>query len=129
MPLIASGQGRQAFEFIRHCKDICLKNYAYGGGFSHAVFSLDFLYEEFNLYRNYWSHSNNGFDLVRYTGCSIKLYRHEYADFVVSYDRSYPMTINKLSFASTYPLRILLSKKRFLVPSLKSRPLLKKPYN
>nr|UHM26278.1 MAG: ORF1 [Torque teno midi virus] len=128
MPLIASGQGRQAFEFIRHCKDICLRNYAYGGGFSHAVFSLDFLFEEFNLYRNYWSHTNNGFDLVRYTGCSIKFYRHEFADFVVSYDRNFPMTITKLSFASTYPLRLLLSKRRFLVPSFKSRPLLKKPY-
>lgn len=128
MPLIAAGQGRQAFEFMRHCKDICLKNYAYGGGFAHAVMSLDFLYEEYTLYRNYWTHTNNGYDLVRYTGCEIKFYRHQYADFVVSYDRNYPMTITKLSFPSTYPLRILLSKKRFLVPSLTSRPLLKKPY-
>lgn len=128
MPLIACGQGRQAYDFIRHVKDVCDKNYAYGGGFAHAVFSLNYLYEEYQLFKNYWSHTNNGFDLVRYTGGSIKFYRHVYADFVVSYSRSYPMTVTKLSFPSTYPLRLLLQKHRFLVPSLKSRPLLRKPY-
>nr|UHM26266.1 MAG: ORF1 [Torque teno midi virus] len=128
MPLIACGQGRQAYDFIRHVKDVCDKNYAYGGGFAHAVFSLNYLYEEFQLFKNYWSHTNDGFDLVRYTGCQIKFYRHIYADFIVSYSRSYPMTVTKLSFPSTYPLRLLLQKHRFLVPSLKSRPNLKKPY-
>nr|UHK03661.1 MAG: ORF1 [Torque teno midi virus] len=128
MPLIACGQGRQAYDFIRHVKDVCDKNYAYGGGFSHAVFSLNFLYEEFNLFHNYWTHTNNGFDLVRYTGAQIKFYRHLNADYVVSYSRSYPMTVTQLSFPSTYPLRIMLDKHRFFVPSLKSRPLLKRPY-
>lgn len=128
MPLIACGQGRQAYDFIRHVKDVCDRNYSYGGGFAHAVFSLNYLYEEFQLFKNYWSHTNNGFDLVRYTGSSIKFYRHVYADFIVSYSRSYPMTVTKLSFPSTYPLRLLLSRHRFLVPSLKSRPNLKKPY-
>lgn len=128
MPLIACGQGRQAYDFIRHVKDVCDRNYSYGGGFAHAVFSLNYLYEEFKLFKNYWSHTNNGFDLVRYTGASIKFYRHPYADFIVSYSRAYPMTVTKLSFPSTYPLRLLLSKHRFLVPSLKSRPNMKKPY-
>lgn len=128
MPLIACGQGRQAYDFIRHVKDVCDRNYSYGGGFAHAVFSLNYLYEEFQLFKNYWSHSNNGFDLVRYTGASIKFYRHIYADFIVSYSRSYPMTVTKLSFPSTFPLRLLLSRHRFLVPSLKSRPNLKKPF-
>lgn len=128
MPLIACGQGRQAYDFIRHVKDVCDRNYSYGGGFAHAVFSLKYLYEEFQLFKNYWSHTNNGFDLVRYTGSSIKFYRHVYADFIVSYSRSYPMTVTQLSFPSTHPLRLLLSKHRFLVPSLKSRPNLKKPY-
>ncbi len=128
MPLIACGQGRQAYDFIRHVKDVCDRNYSYGGGFAHAVFSLNYLYEEFQLFKNYWSHSNNGFDLVRYTGASIKFYRHIYADFIVSYSRSYPMTVTKLSFPGTHPLRLLLSRHRFLVPSLKSRPNLKKPF-
>lgn len=128
MPLIACGQGRQAYDFIRHVKDVCDRNYSYGGGFAHAVFSLNYLFEEFQLFKNYWSHTNNGFDLVRYTGASIKFYRHVYADFIVSYSRSYPMTVTKLSFPSTYPLRLLLSRHRFLVPSLKSRPNMKKPY-
>ncbi len=46
MPLIACGQGRQAYDFIRHVKDVCDKTMPMVGEFSHAVFSLNFLYEE-----------------------------------------------------------------------------------
>lgn len=40
--------------------------YLVGGGVCLRTFSLKFLWNEHRLYHNYWSHTNDGFDLARY---------------------------------------------------------------
>uniref|UniRef100_A0AAU7B8U3 Capsid protein n=1 Tax=Samektorquevirus hominid16 TaxID=3160822 RepID=A0AAU7B8U3_9VIRU len=120
--LISFGQGRQAYNFIQHVKDYCDQNFAWGGGFCISVFSLSFLFEELQFYRNIWTASNDGYDLCRYLGTTVYFYRHKYCDYVVSYKRSPPMTINRFSYPSCHPLRLLLQKKKIIVHSLKSKP-------
>nr|UHK04221.1 MAG: ORF1 [Torque teno midi virus] len=93
-----------------------------GGGFSTTVFSLQFLYEQYELRKNIWTHSNLNYDLCRYTGCRFKFYRHPWADFVLSAKLMYPMTLNFNDYMNTQPLQLLLQRKHFVVPSFKNKP-------
>lgn len=93
-----------------------------GGGFSTTIFSLDFLYEQYELRKNIWTSSNANFDLCRYTGCTFKFYRHPWADFVLSAQLMYPMSLTFNDYMETQPLRLLLQQKHFVVPSFKNKP-------
>lgn len=88
-----------------------------GGGFSTTVFSLQFLYEQYELRKNIWTCSNMNFDLCRYTGCRFYFYRHPWADFVVTAQLMYPMTLNFNDYMTTQPLQMLLAQKHFVIPS------------
>nr|UHK04834.1 MAG: ORF1 [Torque teno midi virus] len=120
--LISFGQGRQCYNFIQHIKDYCSQNFAWGGGFCVSVFSLSFLYEELQFFRNVWTASNDGYDLSRYLGTTIYVYRHPTCDFILTYKRSPPLTINRLSYPSAHPLRLLLLRKKVIIHSIKSKP-------
>nr|UHK04849.1 MAG: ORF1 [Torque teno midi virus] len=119
---ISFGYGRQCFNFTQHVLDICYQNSAWGGGFAVAVYSLEYLYEKLQTYRNIWTVSNDGFDLCRYTSCKLTFIRHKVCDFIVLYTRSLPMTINRLSYPSTHPSRLILQPKTIFIPSLKTKP-------
>nr|UHK04234.1 MAG: ORF1 [Torque teno midi virus] len=93
-----------------------------GGGFSTTVFSLQFLYEQYELRKNIWTHSNVNYDLCRYTGCRFKFFRHPWADFVLSAQLMYPMSLNFNNYMNTQPLQLLLQKRHFVVPSYKNKP-------
>uniref|UniRef100_A0AAU7B9F3 Capsid protein n=1 Tax=Samektorquevirus hominid17 TaxID=3160823 RepID=A0AAU7B9F3_9VIRU len=120
--LISFGYGRQAYNFTQHVNDVVPNNYAWGGGFFVSVYTLGYLYECLLHYRNIWTTSNDGFDLARYLGAKLIFYRHDICDYVVIYNTSPPMTINKLSYPSCHPSRIMLQRKKIWVPSLKTRP-------
>lgn len=75
-----------------------------------------------SLYRNLWTSSNDGYDLARYTGCEVIFYRHPICDYVVIYTRSPPMTINRLSYPSCHPSRLIIQKKKIYIPSLQTKP-------
>nr|UHK04843.1 MAG: ORF1 [Torque teno midi virus] len=119
---ISFGQGRQAYNFTQHVLDLCNQNESWGGGFAIAVYSLEYLFEKLQLYRNIWTATNDGYDLCRYLGCKLTVIRHPTCDFILMYNRSPPMTINKLSYPSTHPSRLLLQRKVIYVPSLKTKP-------
>nr|UHK04286.1 MAG: ORF1 [Torque teno midi virus] len=93
-----------------------------GGGFSTTIFSLNFLYEQYELRKNIWTSSNANFDLCRYTGCTFKFFRHPWADFVISAQLMYPMSLTFNDYMETQPLRLLLQQKHFVVPSFKNKP-------
>lgn len=93
-----------------------------GGGFSTTVFSLQFLYEQYELRKNIWTCSNIQYDLCRYTGSKFIFYRHPYASFVVTYQLMYPMTMSFPDYMSTQPLQMLLTKRHIIIPSLKLKP-------
>nr|UHK04293.1 MAG: ORF1 [Torque teno midi virus] len=93
-----------------------------GGGFSTTIFSLNFLYEQYELRKNIWTSSNANFDLCRYTGCTFKFFRHPWADFVLSAQLMYPMSLTFSDYMETQPLRLLLQQKHFVIPSFKNKP-------
>lgn len=93
-----------------------------GGGFATAVYSLDYFYEQFQLYNNIWTSSNVNYDLCRFTGSTLTFYRHPYFDFVVTYQRQYPMSLNIYDYYNTHPHFMLLQQHKIIIHSLKNRP-------
>lgn len=93
-----------------------------GGGFSISHYTLEYLYEQYELHNNIWTHSNVEFDLCRYTGCKIIFFRHPTTDFIVQYQRTYPMIENSHTPATTHPLNLLLTKHHIIIPSRITKP-------
>lgn len=96
--------------------------YTYGGNFTNLTFSLEAVYEQFLYHKNRWSSSNHDLDLARYQGTTLKLYRHEYLDYIVSYNRTDPFQISDMTYLSSHPAFMLLQKHRIVVPSFKTKP-------
>ncbi len=76
--------------------------------------------KNFLKYKNVWSKGNQGLPLVRYTGCSIKLYKNPYTSYIVTVKNCPPYTVTKDMFLNTQPQRMLMEKGRIIVPRLKS---------
>nr|UHK06831.1 MAG: ORF1 [Torque teno midi virus] len=93
-----------------------------GGGFSYEKYTLETLYKEHLLHHNIWTKSNVLLELVRYTGCTFKVFRHPHVDFIFSYQRSYPMTIDKYSYMECHPAQLLLAKHKVIIPSMLTQP-------
>nr|QYD01975.1 ORF1 [Torque teno felis virus] len=60
-----------------------------GGGVNCIIFSLQFLWEEYRLWHNTWSETNDGHDLARYFGTTIYLQPHRYVDYIFWWDRDW----------------------------------------
>nr|UHK06314.1 MAG: ORF1 [Torque teno midi virus] len=87
-----------------------------GGGFGCELFSLRYLYQEYKSHNNIWTASNEYYELCRYTGCSITLYRHPETDYIVVYDTQPPFYINKYTYMFCHPQQLLQRKhKKFLL--------------
>lgn len=93
-----------------------------GGGFGVEKYTLQYLYSEFQRGNNYWTQSNKYLDLVRYTGCRWRFFRHQHLDFIVVYDRNYPMLLEKYTYPYTHPYSLLKMKRRILIPSMLTKP-------
>nr|USL90778.1 MAG: ORF1 [Torque teno virus] len=122
LPFIVCGTGNTQFNYITHADDITPRGAPYGGNFTNMTFTLEALFEQFQYHRNRWSRSNHDLDMARYLYTTLKLYRHETVDYIVSYTRTGPFQISHLSHLSTHPLLMLLSKHRVVVPSLRTKP-------
>lgn len=85
------------------------------------------LFDDHQKCRNWWTSSNQDLPLVRYTGCSIKLYQCEKLDYIVKYQTVLPMNSNKLTYPSCQPWMMQMSKGKIVVPS-KLTEHRKKPY-
>ncbi len=93
-----------------------------GGGFSISRYTLEYLYEQYQLHNNIWTHSNENYDLCRYLGVSVTFYRHPHTDFVIQYQREYPMTETALTPMHTHPLLLLQQKHKIIIPSRLTKP-------
>nr|USL90805.1 MAG: ORF1 [Torque teno virus] len=122
MPLIICGNGHTQFNFITHEDDIPPERSSYGGNFTNITFSLAALFEQYMLHRNRWSRSNHDLELARYIRTTLKLYRHETVDYIVTYSRTGPFETNEMSYMLSHPLMMLLNKHHVVVPSLKTKP-------
>nr|UHK06821.1 MAG: ORF1 [Torque teno midi virus] len=93
-----------------------------GGGIGVEKYSLQYLYSEYQRGNNIWSTSNKYLDLVRYTGCQFKFYRHQHLDFVVYYSRDYPMLLEKYTYSFTHPYSLIKRKHHRIIPSMLTKP-------
>lgn len=91
--------------------------YPGGGGFSVTKYSLDGLYEQHQLDRNWWTNSNTNLPLVRYTGCKIKFYQSWEVDYICNYSLTWPMVATQLLYQSCQPSFMMMNKNSIIVPS------------
>nr|UGV34868.1 MAG: ORF1 [TTV-like mini virus] len=98
-----------------------------GGGFSIKVLSLYSLYQENIHGHNIWTFPNTNYPLVRYTGCSIKLYQSLDTDYVVTYNNTWPMHSSLLMYNTMQPSLHTMQKNKIIVPS-KNTIKRRKPY-
>lgn len=122
MQAIICGQGRQQYNYVQHKDDIVPAKLPGGGSFAVMVFNLGFFYQEHQHWRNIWTQSNENFDLVRYTGMSLKIFRPPTVDVICTVLRSYPMLVNSGTHPSCHPQRQLLAFKKYIIQSLKRKP-------
>nr|UGV34596.1 MAG: ORF1 [TTV-like mini virus] len=88
-----------------------------GGGFSVTKYSIDGLYEQHQLDRNWWTNSNTNLPLCRYTGCKIKFYQSWEVDYVCNTSLNYPMLATELLYHSCQPSFMMMNKNCIFVPS------------
>nr|UHK03896.1 MAG: ORF1 [Torque teno midi virus] len=119
---VLGANGTQFRCYTDHKQEYTVSKGYGGGGFGVEKFSLQYLYSENKAGNNIWTTSNVMLDLVRYTGCKFKFWRHPTVDFVGRYSRSYPMQLVKYAYAETHPQQIMLSKHKFIIPSLATQP-------
>lgn len=99
-----------------------------GGGWSIQQMSLGNLYVQ-NLYgMNYWTRSNIGYNLCRYFGVRIYLYRQRNIDYIFTYNLEEPLTVGRYTYPSYHPYKMFQFKKKIIVPSLETAPNKKKLY-
>lgn len=126
--LIQCGQGRQSNNYAQWQTTRFPQDYPSGGGFSIVKMSLSSLFEDYKKDRNWWTKTNNHLDLVRYTHVTLKFWRHTDVDYITAYSLCAPMELHKYSHMQTHPYQLLLNTHKIIVPSIKTRPDLKKPY-
>nr|UHK05156.1 MAG: ORF1 [Torque teno midi virus] len=120
--LILGANGKQFRDYTSTMNDWIAPTVPGGGGFSISRYTLEYLYEQHQLHNNIWTHSNINFDLCRYTGAKITFYRHPLVDFVVQYQREYPMTESAHTPLETHPLLLLQQQHKIIIPSRITKP-------
>nr|UGV36855.1 MAG: ORF1 [TTV-like mini virus] len=120
--LFMAGKDRLANNYAQYQQSFVPEHEPGGGGWSYMVFSLDALWEEFLLDRNWWTHGNRGLPLARYIKAKFKFFREQSTDYIVSYSLCYPMTDTPLTHANSHPYNMAIARKRFIVPSLDRKP-------
>lgn len=98
-----------------------------GGGWSIKNFNLTALFTEHLYGRNLWTKTNTDLSLARYTGCSIRLYQAEKADYVFTYSTQLPMTSTMGMYNTMQPSIHNMLQHKILIPSRQTYPK-KKPY-
>nr|UHK06126.1 MAG: ORF1 [Torque teno midi virus] len=125
--LVAGAEGRQFYCYTNEIGEYIQPKAPAGGGFGAEMFSLEYLYKQWLARKNIWTKSNDYKDLVRYTGSTIKLFRHPTTDFIASYSRTPPFLLEKDYYNDLHPFNMMLKQHRKIIPSLKRKPT-GKPY-
>lgn len=120
--IVAGAEGRQFQCYTDTVYDYPPPKTPGGGGFGVEVFTLKYLYQQWQARKNIWTRSNDYTDLCRYTGTKITVMRHATTDFIVSFDRSPPFNLEKETYLSCHPVNMLLSKHHKVILSRKTHP-------
>nr|UGV33967.1 MAG: ORF1 [TTV-like mini virus] len=128
LQLFEAGMGRFENNFAMYKESYTPDFEPGGGGWSIQQLGLGILYAQNNMFLNWWTVSNKGLPLVRYNGVKITLFRQQQTDYIFWWDIEGPIPITKYTYASLHPIKLLLEKKKVVVPSLATQPLKRKPF-
>lgn len=120
--IVAGAEGRQFQCYTDTVDEYPPPKTPGGGGFGVEVFTLKYLYQQWQARKNIWTRSNDYTDLCRYTGTKITVMRHATTDFIISFDRSPPFNLEKETYVSCHPVNMLLSKHHKVILSRKTHP-------
>lgn len=120
--LVAGAEGRQFYCYTNEVGEYIHPKAPGGGGFGAELYTLSYLYKQWLARRCIWTKSNDYKDLVRYTGTTIRIFRHPTTDFIVSYNRQPPFLLEKDYYNDIHPFQMLLQRHRKIIPSLKRKP-------
>lgn len=127
MCLFQCAPGRESFNYAQYMNSLTPEQFPGGGGWSIMIYNLGALFEQRQLIHNWWTKSNDGLPLCKYTGCKFKFWRSEYVDYIVHYRLCYPMTDTEQEHFMAQPSLASLLRKKILVPS-KQTSKRQKPY-
>nr|UGV36238.1 MAG: ORF1 [TTV-like mini virus] len=97
-----------------------------GGGWGLMALSLASLYEDYQHLQNIFTASNAALPLVRYKGVYLTFYQEQYVDYVVEIDNCWPMLDTPLKHPNCQPARMMMSKRKLIIPSIETKPLKKR---
>nr|UHK06177.1 MAG: ORF1 [Torque teno midi virus] len=126
--LVAGAEGAQYRCYTNSKKEYTQPKAPGGGGFGLEVFTLEYLFKQWEAHKNIWTSSNDYKELVRYTGCKFTVFAHPTTDFIVSWDRQPPFEFTKSTYPLVHPQHMLLQKHHRVIPSVKYHPYGKKKY-
>nr|QYD01867.1 ORF1 [Torque teno felis virus] len=89
-----------------------------GGGTNLSVFSLAFLWDEHKMFHNWWSQSNDGFDLARYFGTTIYLPPHKDQTYIFWWDTDFNR-VSMVDYWKTQPSLMLAWKNKRIIRPVK----------
>nr|UGV37137.1 MAG: ORF1 [TTV-like mini virus] len=120
--LFWAGPSRASNNYAQYQETFINPHQPGGGGWSYLIFNLAALWEEHQKCRNWWTKGNQGLPLTRYMGCKFKFFRDLYTSYAVHYSLCYPMLDAPLVHANSSPFHTILTKRRFIVPSMLHKP-------
>ncbi len=86
-----------------------------GGCYSATQFTLNGLFELHNKARNWWTVSNCDLPLIRYHGCTLKLYRSSNSDYISVYARCGELKLSEQTYQSCQPSILRLNRHKKIV--------------
>lgn len=98
-----------------------------GGCYSATQFTLNGLFELHNKARNWWTVSNCDLPLIRYHGCTLKLYRSSNSDYISVYARCGELKLSEQTYQSCQPSILRLNRHKKIVKCSKDTKS-RKPY-
>lgn len=125
--LFQGNKDRLSRNYIQTIYAIAPKFWPSGGGWSLIVFSLTSLFEDYEHLQNIWTKSNAGLPLVQYKGVRLKFYQSHFTDYIVQYERCWPMVDTDLTHADLAPSRMIQKFHKIVIPATTTRKR-KRPY-
>lgn len=87
------------------------------GTWGIGMTTLKILYQEHQQYRNRWSSTNCGFDLVKYKGTTVYLDQHATVDYLAFFDTEFVSLQAFTHQATLHPLSLITHPQAILVKS------------
>lgn len=128
LELIGGGPLRASNNFTLYKESFVPEHEQGGGGWSIQQLTFGNLYVQSQYGMNYWTVSNKHYNLCRYLGVNITLYRNPTIDYIFHYNLQDPQTVTKYTYASYHPFKILNFNRKIIVPSLQTAPLKRRLY-